>query len=91
MRDLDVPDLQLVQQQADPVQEEHREGPGGGERVRSEGGLQGGQPAARFSSEPCAFLGRRSLSWRWLLVLLSTLILEAAEHSSHIKPSEGAF
>ena len=91
MRDLDVPDLQLVQQQADPVQEEHREGPGGGERVRSEGGLQGGQPAARLSSESCAFLGRGSLSWRWLLVLLPTLILEAAEHSSHIKPSEGAF
>ena len=37
MRDLDVPDLQLVQQQADPVQEEHREGPRGGQHVRREG------------------------------------------------------
>ncbi len=33
---------QLVRQQADPLQEEHRQGPGGGQHVRGQGGGGGG-------------------------------------------------
>ena len=63
MRDLDVPDLQLVQQQADPLQEEHSEGAGRGECLRRQSGVQSSK--AGRHAQPGAILGRR-LWWRLL-------------------------
>ena len=57
----------MVREQEDPLQEEHREGPGGGQHVRRQSGRGGGysRRVPRPDDVPRQPVGRESVLRRW--------------------------